>query len=243
MQHGAKKMRNLDLEHTVYRKNVVNFTPGDREPLKPAKDNGKLHSTGVVRGQFAGYAMYSLTLEERATCNPECGQLAVCYGNNMPFAKRYNVDGTLLVAIDMQLARLTRNGRKILLRLHILGDFFNFEYVQFWRNMLVKYPTLAAFGYTHWPPTSRQGMAVNVLSAEYPTRFAIKWSLDRAEQIPLLSTGMLSGTIVVKDWADAPKGWIKCPAQMAADRGRSDVGCAECGIACATGANVAFVEH
>jgi hypothetical protein len=243
MHHGAKQFKQLDLEHTVYHKNVVNFTAGNRDPLKPAKDNGKLHSTSVVRGPFKGYAMYSLTLEERATCSPDCGQLKVCYGNNMPFAKRYNVTDELLAAIDAQLAKLTRKGQKILLRLHILGDFYSVAYVNFWRNMLEKYPTVAAFGYTHWPLITAQGSAVADLCADFPTRFCIKWSLDRIEQIPLLATTPIGGTIVVKDWSDTPKGWIKCPAQMAMDRGRSDVGCAECGIKCALGVNVAFVEH
>jgi hypothetical protein len=242
MRHGAKKMHNLDLGHTVYTANVVNFAVGDREPLKPAKDNGKLHSNVVVRGQFAGYHMYSLTLEERATCSPKCGQLKTCYGNNMPFAKRYNVTPELLAAVDAQLAKLTRKGRRILLRLHILGDFFSVEYINFWRSMLIKYPTVSAFGYTHWPIITQQGREVERLVKAMPGRFNIKYSADHAKQFPLLDLYTLGGTIVVKDWVDAPKGWIKCPAQMAADRGIA-LGCAECGIACATTSNVAFVEH
>jgi hypothetical protein len=242
MHHGAKKFKNLPLDGTVYRKNVVDFAFGDREPLKPARDNEKLHSNVVVRGMFTGYHMYSLTLEERATCSPECGQLKTCYGNNMPFAKRYNVTPALLTAIDAQLGQLTRKGRKILLRLHILGDFFSVEYINFWRSMLIKYPTVSAFGYTHWTIITPQGREVERLVKAFPGRFNIKYSADRANQLPLLSLYTLGGTIVVKDWADAPKGWIKCPAQMAADRGIS-LGCAECGIACATRANVAFVEH
>jgi hypothetical protein len=242
MHHGAKQFKNLPLDGTVYSKNVVDFADGDRAPLKPARDNGKLHSNIVVRGYFAGYAMYSLTLEERATCYAKCGQLKTCYGNNMPFAKRYNVTETLLAAIDAQLGQLTRKGRKILLRLHILGDFFSVEYINFWRSMLVKYPTVSAFGYTHWPIITPQGREVERLVKDMAGRFAIKYSTDHAKQIPLLSLYTLGGTIVVKDWADAPKGWIKCPAQMAADRGIS-LGCAECGIACATTSNVAFVEH
>lgn len=242
MHHGAKQFKHLPLNGTVYSSNVVYFHDGDRAPLKPARDNGKLHSNVVVRGQFAGYHMYSLTLEERATCYEKCGQLKTCYGNNMPFAKRYRVDSVLMDAIEAQLATLTRNGRKILLRLHILGDFFSVEYVTFWQRMLNHFPTVAAFGYTHWPIITPQGQAVERLVKAMPGRFNIKFSADDPRQIPLLSGYTLGGTIVVKDWADAPKGWIKCPAQMAADRGIS-LGCAECGIACATNANVAFVEH
>lgn len=243
MKHGAKQFKNLDLEHTVYTKNVVDWHVGDREPLKPARDNDKLHGNIVKRGKYAGYAMYSLTLEERATCSPDCGQLKTCYGNNMPFAKRYNVTGLLMAAIDEQLAKLTRRGRRILLRLHILGDFYSVGYVNFWQSMLRKYPTMAAFGYTHWPIITPQGQAVERLVKTSDGRFNIKFSADHARQIPLLDCYTIGGTIVVKDWADAPSGWIKCPAQMAADRGRADIGCAECGIACATATNVAFVEH
>jgi hypothetical protein len=243
VKHGAKQFKSLPLDGTVYRKNVVDWHVGDREPLKPARDNGKLHGNIVKRGQYAGYAMYSLTLEERATCSPDCGQLKTCYGNNMPFAKRYNVDAILLVAIDMQLAKLTKNGRRILLRLHILGDFFSVGYVEWWRRTLEKYPTVSAFGYTHWPLLTGQGQAVERLVRDMPQRFAIKRSLDRLNQIPQAAQHTIGATIVIKNWADAPKGWIKCPAQMATDRGNNNVGCAECGIACATTTNVAFVEH
>lgn len=243
MRHGAKQMKNLDLGHTVYTKTVVELLPDMPDPLKPAENNGKLHGNIVARGQFAGYAMYSLTLEERNTCSPDCGQLKTCYGNNMPFARRYVVTQHLLDRIEAQLRKLTRRGRRILLRLHILGDFFAVWYVDFWQRMLNTFPTVAIFGYTHWPIITPQGQAVERLVKAMPGRFCIKFSGDTVKQLPLAPLYSIGMTLVVKDWADLPKGFIRCPAQMAADKGVQGIGCAECGIKCADNVNVGFVEH
>jgi hypothetical protein len=240
----ARRTNVKDLGHTVYRKTVVLWQDGDREPLKPASDNDKFKHTGITRLDFAGAPMYSLTLEERATCSDTCGQLLTCFGNNMPFAKRYEFTPELAAAIDAQLARLTRKGRRIVLRLHVLGDFFSEEYVYFWRRMLDKYTTLAVFGYTHWPHITKQGMAVLMLNNDFKGRCYIKRSLDRKDQIGVAEQNR-GYTIVVKSWDDTPKGWVKCPAQKDKEKNgdNATIGCANCAICISTDANVAFLEH
>lgn len=242
-QMGARKTNVKDLEHTIYGKNVVEWALGDREPLKPAADNNKFRQTTITRRDFAGASMYSLTLEERHTCSATCGQLKTCYGNNMPFAKRYVFTAELADAIDQQLERLTRK-RRIVVRLHVLGDFFSVEYVMFWHRMLIKYPNLAVFGYTHWPHITEQGRAVLFLNQQFPGRCVIKRSLDLLAQIGVAEQNK-GYTIVVKSWDDTPKGWIRCPAQLDHERNGDDatVGCANCAICIDTDRNVVFKEH
>ncbi|MBY0515046.1 MAG: hypothetical protein K2P78_14230, partial [Gemmataceae bacterium] len=42
----------------------------------------------VRKGKLKGYWIYTLSLEERATCPTSCEHWRSCYGNAMPFAKR-----------------------------------------------------------------------------------------------------------------------------------------------------------
>lgn len=42
----------------------------------------------VRKGLFRGYWIYTLSLEERATCPTSCRHWLSCYGNNMPYSKR-----------------------------------------------------------------------------------------------------------------------------------------------------------
>ena len=43
----------------------------------------------VTKGRWTGMRIFTLTLEERATCPRACQQWDSCYGNNMPYARRH----------------------------------------------------------------------------------------------------------------------------------------------------------
>ena len=62
--------------------------------LKSGENSTKLGNK-ITKGLWKGMAIYSLTLEERKTCPATCQQLSICFGNNMPFAQRWNVDTEL----------------------------------------------------------------------------------------------------------------------------------------------------
>jgi hypothetical protein len=125
--------------------------------LKEAKANSKLGGKARnfwTKGKFANMPLFSLTLVERETCPSTCSAWAICYGNNMPFATRWDIkqDGgkLLMRELDAEMALLNRyypNGFSV--RLHVLGDFFSVEYVKWWGEMLEKYPALHCYGYTH----------------------------------------------------------------------------------------------
>ncbi len=182
---------------------------------------------------FRGYWIYTLSLEERATCPHSCAHWQSCYGNNMPWAKR--VDHTNVVALQAAIERdiirlLSVRGRPgILVRLHALGDFFSVDYVWFWRDMLWKYHNLAVFGYTARSPNDNIGFAVGTVKRLFNERFAVRWSNDEDEAEWSTRTVIEAGSHPTA---------IQCPEQV----GLVD-GCGKCGLCWNTKKNIAFTEH
>jgi hypothetical protein len=188
----------------------------------------------VRKGTLRGYWIYTLSLEERATCPRTCHHWRNCYGNNMPYARRvdHRDPVALMAAIEANVARLLRNPRRvgILVRLHALGDFFSAPYVWFWAKLLDREPRLAVFGYTAYPPDSEIGRAVAEVKARHGRRFAIRWSNGGAERDCTVS--LKSHDVPV------PAGTFACPEQTG-----KTAACATCALCWATDRNVAFVEH
>lgn len=178
---------------------------------------------------FRGYWIYTLSLEERATCPRTCRHWETCYGNNMPYAKRIEHGDEMLARLEAELATLTAQRVGILVRLHALGDFYSVEYVHFWQRMLAKHPNLAIFGYTARAPGTPIGDAIFYLHHAQPRRFAIRWSDgDRA----------WGATRSIRSEAEAPADAFICPEQT----GKTAC-CATCGLCWNTSKNVAFLEH
>ena len=186
----------------------------------------------VRRGRFRGYWIYTLTLEERATCPRTCHHWATCYGNNMPYARRVDHRDRfdLQDAIRADVARLTavRGRPGILVRLHALGDFFDPAYVAFWGDLLAEFPTLAAYGYTAWSPQSAVGAEIVATKAAFGARFAIRWS----------NGGEASDCTVPIRAVDEPVNATVCPEQTGKTRG-----CGTCGLCWTTQKNIAFIDH
>lgn len=213
-----------------------------RKGVKPVSEMNNVLVSGhsnvkigrdVRKGKlFRGYWIYTLSLEERATCPRSCEHWQTCYGNNMPWAKRVSHEQSdiLMAAIERDIVRLLAvKGRAgILIRLHALGDFFSRDYVWFWRDILWKYPNVAIFGYTAHDRHSDIGFAVNVVKGLFEHRFAIRWSNNAAED------EWSTRTVVEAFASDA----IQCPEQI----GASD-GCGKCGLCWNTNKNVAFINH
>ena len=182
---------------------------------------------------FRGYWIYTLSLEERATCPRSCEHWQTCYGNNMPWAKRVSHEDSraLYDAIERDIKRLLAvKGRAgILVRLHALGDFFDIEYVYFWQRMLKRYDRLAIFGYTARLPGTLLGDAIEILREQEGARFAVRTSNN-----PKASEWSTRTVVEAFAATDA----IQCPEQI----GASD-GCGKCGLCWNTNKNVAFINH
>lgn len=139
----------------------------------------------VQRGQFAGYVIRTLTLVEmdaRGGCPPTCPfwQAGTCYGRHMRWARRCDpspdpigfADAVTTEAVDA--AERDRHG--VLVRLHVLGDFYSREYTCAWRNALLRSDRLAVYGYTHHAPGSAIGRAIDQGRKRWGARFAVRFS-------------------------------------------------------------------
>lgn len=187
-------------------------------------------------GKLNGYWLYTLSLQERATCPRSCHHWQNCYGNSMPYAKRIeHTAEDFLPRLELELAGLLHTAEKrsgapgIIVRLHALGDFYSPEYVLFWDAMLRKHPKLVIFGYTAWPPQSLIGSEVAALIDLHPGRAMMRFS----------NGGMSSrSTVSIVNADDCPPGAFVCPEQT----GQFDA-CGKCGACWSTLKNVAFMAH
>lgn len=211
---------------SIYANRVV--PPVSGKVLKPGSDNVKLGAV-VTKGVHTGATMYQLSLEERKTCPRSCEMWTTCYGNNMQFAHR--IDHThpeFYKALGDDIDAITRKHRRVLVRLHVLGDFFSEQYVQFWHGWLLERHNLACFGYTaHMFDTALGGLIDAVADDVGWERFAIRHSgLDSDTRSALVRT----------EEPDMDAFW--CPEQMG-----QATSCADCG-ACWNGTRtVLFKPH
>ena len=195
----------------------------------------------VRKGHFRGYRIYTLSLEERATCPRSCQHWRTCYGNAEPFAKRIDhTDPHFLAILEREIDRLVTGtyhplskASGILIRLHALGDFYSVEYVDFWRRMLDRHERLAIYGYTAhkmtWRDKNSIGGRVARVTDEFGERFAIRWSNG---------TLYRRSTVSIGSSESCPPNAFVCPEQT----GKTKC-CATCGACWSTTKNVAFLEH
>lgn len=186
----------------------------------------------VRKGHFRGYWIYSMSLEERATCPRSCQHWTTCYGNAMPFGKRVDhTDPTFLPALEREVDRLSsmRTRAGLLVRLHALGDFYSEEYVATWDRLLFRNPRLAVFGYTARLPHTPIGRAVQRLVETYGRRAMIRVSDGGMPEM---------STVSLADESELPADAFQCPEQTGKTRC-----CATCGACWGTRKNVAFIAH
>jgi hypothetical protein len=211
--------------------------------LISGKNSRKLGET-IEKGRFKGYKLYSLTLEERATCPLTCDARAFCYGASMQYARRHRIIDLDLFHfnIEDELRELFLDPKipGIMVRLHVLGDFPSTDYVAMWNTLLEDHKKLACFGYTHCLPerlggvgtTGEIGNWIELLKKDFPTRFRIRWSAP---------TSLPDGAVITGEIPDKPrtKEGLVCPAQTDAT-----ACCASCGFCWETAKDtVVFIKH
>jgi hypothetical protein len=185
----------------------------------------------VRKGALRGYWIYTLSLEERATCPRTCQHWNGCYGNQMPFSKRIKHGPELERVLCANVRKLLRiRGRAgILIRLHALGDFYDVSYVKLWAALLRAHSKLAVYGYTARLPGTPIGDAVAEVKREFGNRFAVRYSDGgKADDC----------TVSIKEPSQKPPGSFICPEQTGATKA-----CATCALCWTTKKNVAFLEH
>lgn len=183
----------------------------------------------IVKGRWRGFPVYCLTLEERATCPSQCEHWRSCYGNNMHRAERIANDRLFEDVLWDELEELQqRHPGGFAVRLHVLGDFYSFAYVDLWRRALDAFPALHCFGFTRrWAADGDTiGWILLGMVRDHWDRFAIRFS---GVEAPFGATSFEKG--------EAPAG-IPCPAQS----GKTDC-CGTCALCWTTTKPIAFEQH
>lgn len=215
---------------TRYPQTVI-FSGFANRILKSGHNSRKIGAY-VVKGKWSGMPIFTLTLEERATCPDTCRHWLDCYGNKMHWSERLMPGPELEWRIAHQLEELQdAHPEGFVVRLHVLGDFYSLAYACRWIEWLETFPALHVFGYTSWSPDTEIGKFLDEKSRCRWDRFAMRFS----------NAGLRErGTLTIYE---APKGptvldGIVCPAQT----GRTDC-CGTCGLCWQTRRNIVFLAH
>ena len=207
----------------------------------------------VTKGKLAGFPIFTLTLEERATCPRSCIHWADCYGNNMMNATRYVGDNALIQQIEDDLAFYqSKHPNGFLVRLHVLGDFYSVDYVAQWAKWLGMFPALHVYGYTanqFDAIDSKEraiGEALLSLRLACGIRFAVRFSGSYNDSFAALSQDDDRSNQLIAD-----KKAFLCPTQISKDTGKlakkdeetlvSD--CGACGLCWQASKPVVFLTH
>lgn len=236
--HGKpRKLKLPGFENAAVREGRTYFKASVKHPRELTKllvsghNNVKI-GRDVRIGKLKGYWLYTLSLEERATCPSSCFHWQDCYGNNMPYAKRVNHQAEeFLPRLATEIEYLCGMPRRagVIIRLHALGDFYSVDYVTFWLEQLKRYPNLVIFGYTAHAPDSEIGRAVAKGVDLTPGRFMVRFSNGGTA---------VGSTVPLVNAEDCPPGAFVCPEQT----GQFEA-CGKCGACWSTLKNVAFLQH
>lgn len=212
---------------TIYPGSVI--SPADNPRcLIPGENNRKIGGQ-VLKGHLQGLPIFTLTLEERATCPVSCRHWRSCYGNQMNWSKRFQAGEELEKWLPIEVAMLLRaNPQGILVRLHVLGDFYSVEYVKLWARLIEEHPNLHVFGFT-----ARLGCEIGDALIDLTTRMWPRFAM-RFSNAP---TDALS-TVSIEHPFQKPESAVVCPAQ----EGRT-AGCGSCALCWTTKKQIAFLQH
>ena len=221
-------LRNLRPPQTRYLKGVK---PASLNMLKRGKQNKKLGDKISVK-MWKGMTMYSLSLEERATCPTDCQQWDNCYGDNMPFAHRFDhTDPNFISNLEQQLSSLNdKHTEGFVVRLHVLGDFFDGKYVVQWQLWLSQFENLRVFGYTHLPYKSQLGSMISNVNNSHPDRFRIRFSDEYDTDF---SAHVVKNNGIVEGINN-----LICPEQQG-----KTASCTTCGYCWSSNQPIVFIEH
>ena len=146
----------------------------------------------------------------------------------MPFAHRFsnpNIDLILEKEIE-SLMQKHKDG--IVIRLHVLGDFFSVEYVLFWQEMLLKHPKLCIFGYTAREETEHIGKAILFMNRRFSERCVIRSSRNEESN---------------SFWSYAAEESFDGPSFVCPEQTGKLPSCAACGLCWSVPKTVKFLSH
>lgn len=211
------------------------FDPSPVEAvLKDGSNNSKIGGD-VLKGFLRGARIYTLTLEERATCPRSCAIWTGCYGNSMQHARRWASGPALEARLRVEVADLCRTFPLILIRLHVLGDFYSEGYAALWAELLRTHENLHVFGFTAHPRKSQIGEELLAQAHEFEGRHFIRFSNTTGR----MGSFTLDHPTAKRRIGDA----VVCPEQAEAMLGKQGRHCGNCALCWQSELPIAFVEH
>jgi len=220
----------INAGRTIYPLTVRPARSGERWALKRGEHQRKIGGL-ILKGRWRGLPVYTLSLEERATCPTSCDHWRSCFGNKMRWADRVEAGPDLEWRLEREIALLDiDHPRGFVVRLHVLGDFYSVRYVDLWRKLLGRHPGLNVYGYTARQSGDPIGDALALLARDAGwRRFAMR-----------TSNGPRStrSTVSIEHPLQAPPDAIVCPEQI----GRTE-SCSTCGLCWQSERRIAFIHH
>jgi hypothetical protein len=217
----------------------------DPSTVVDAKDSPRVLVSGmnsrkigkqVTKGRWKGMQIYTLTLEERATCPNTCAVWTTCYGNGMHYARRHRPGPDLEDKIIREVVALARKHTLgFVVRLHVLGDFYSVDYVRMWLALLAAYPMLHIFGFTAHTSNSEIGSEIARLNKTSRDQCYIRFSKGL---VPDPHAAFTAETIHHDPKLPTYNGGIVCPAQTS-----KTPACATCGLCWTTEKRIVFLLH
>ena len=216
---------------TMYPKTVFNVDGFRYTVLKSGHNSAKIGKR-IQKGAWKGFEVFTLTLEERATCPKSCHHWRSCFGNSMQQAQRIAHGDVLearLVREVEQLARMYPRGFAV--RLHVLGDFYSPRYVQLWAALIEEIPQLHVFGFSARWDYQNDPIAKELidLALKKWDRFAIRFSNCPIDEC---------STVSIEHPFQKPADAIVCPAQLG-----QTASCSTCALCWQSKRRIAFVQH
>ena len=234
--HLAKRSVILGLDHDAIREVRTLFPSTRTAPqdayniLVPGINSRKIGST-ITKGSRKGSPIFTLTLEERATCPVSCRHWRSCFGNNMHLARRITHDDNIGGAIESDLTYLqNKHPAGFAVRLHVLGDFYSVAYVEMWETFLDKFPALFVFGFSarHDAKDPIARALINLTIRRWE-RFSMRFSNAPADEC---------STISIEHHLQCPPDAIICPAQTGKTKN-----CGTCALCWNSRRRIAFIQH
>lgn len=215
-------------DRTIYPTTVVDVS--DKRILISGINSWKIGDR-ISKGPLKGFPIFTLTLEERATCPSSCKHWRSCYGNHMQLARRNRHGPEFEAALTKEVEALQlKYPGGFAIRLHVLGDFYSVEYVQLWVSFLARFRALFIFGFTaRWEKSDP--IAVELLKSvdEHWPRMAIRFSNAPVDEC---------STISVEHPRQVPADAIICPQQIGKTKS-----CGSCALCWHSKRRIAFLQH
>jgi len=156
----------------------------------------------------------------------------------MPFAHRFSINGLLPKLKEEIESLMIKHKEGIVIRLHVLGDFYSEEYVRFWEDQLFWHPKLCIFGYT-----ARKGdniaHAIWLMNTRFNERCVIRHSGNKEAGQPHGD----SQEPFIEDWSYAAEESFEGASFVCPEQTGKLPSCAACGLCWTTKKTVKFLSH